>query len=353
MLVALNCGLLPFCVVESSLSGKTHPSTPAMYKFRPSFGTMPKVHYHTAGEQVRHDQTAWLSWCICITAVVFEDKDSDLSPLCYLLLRLSCQMTRRLQPSWKRVSVVMTTDLSQTWTCQSTLTLPSTAPSSPPLFSLTRSLSTLAHWAWSKVTAVWRRVSSWHCNPRQSPPPHTRVSSLPTHSPTVMEACPMTVCSTPASPQPLPVSAWPTVVCPPWGSTRPTCPPKRATSENLKCRGRLPAPTVQWCHPGGWEGSLLIYETGTHPQCATTTSPRLSWPPSRSERRWKRGRSVRCCMGVLRPISTPRTLECLKAQGVMACPPTLATQMGLAAPAPEAQHLQPMGVPGTTWWVSG
>lgn len=24
-----------------------------MYKFRPSFGTMPKVHYHTAGEKVR------------------------------------------------------------------------------------------------------------------------------------------------------------------------------------------------------------------------------------------------------------------------------------------------------------
>ncbi|XP_077416394.1 palmitoyltransferase ZDHHC8B isoform X2 [Vanacampus margaritifer] len=37
---------------ESSLSGKTHPSTPAMYKFRPSFGTMPKVHYHTAGDKI-------------------------------------------------------------------------------------------------------------------------------------------------------------------------------------------------------------------------------------------------------------------------------------------------------------
>ncbi|KAM4577322.1 palmitoyltransferase ZDHHC8B isoform 2-T2 [Odontesthes bonariensis] len=37
---------------ESSLSGKTHPSTPAMYKFRPSFGTMPKVHYHNAGERI-------------------------------------------------------------------------------------------------------------------------------------------------------------------------------------------------------------------------------------------------------------------------------------------------------------
>uniref|UniRef100_A0A3P9Q319 Palmitoyltransferase n=1 Tax=Poecilia reticulata TaxID=8081 RepID=A0A3P9Q319_POERE len=37
---------------ESSLSGKTHPSTPAMYRFKPSFGTMPKVHYHTAGEKI-------------------------------------------------------------------------------------------------------------------------------------------------------------------------------------------------------------------------------------------------------------------------------------------------------------
>uniref|UniRef100_A0A672ZLZ6 Palmitoyltransferase n=1 Tax=Sphaeramia orbicularis TaxID=375764 RepID=A0A672ZLZ6_9TELE len=37
---------------ESSLSGKTHPSTPAMYKYRPSFGTIPKVHYHTAGEKI-------------------------------------------------------------------------------------------------------------------------------------------------------------------------------------------------------------------------------------------------------------------------------------------------------------
>ncbi|XP_077572202.1 palmitoyltransferase ZDHHC8B-like isoform X1 [Stigmatopora nigra] len=38
--------------IESSVSGKTHPSTPAMYKFRPSFGTMPKVHYHTAGDKI-------------------------------------------------------------------------------------------------------------------------------------------------------------------------------------------------------------------------------------------------------------------------------------------------------------
>uniref|UniRef100_A0A8C7RV71 Palmitoyltransferase n=1 Tax=Oncorhynchus mykiss TaxID=8022 RepID=A0A8C7RV71_ONCMY len=37
---------------NSSLSGKTHPSTPAMYKYRPSFGTIPKVHYHAAGEKI-------------------------------------------------------------------------------------------------------------------------------------------------------------------------------------------------------------------------------------------------------------------------------------------------------------
>ncbi|KAK0153883.1 putative palmitoyltransferase ZDHHC8 [Merluccius polli] len=37
---------------ESNLSVKVHPSTPAMYKFRPSFGTMPKVHYHTTGEKI-------------------------------------------------------------------------------------------------------------------------------------------------------------------------------------------------------------------------------------------------------------------------------------------------------------
>uniref|UniRef100_A0A3Q2YY29 Palmitoyltransferase n=1 Tax=Hippocampus comes TaxID=109280 RepID=A0A3Q2YY29_HIPCM len=48
------------CTAESSLSGKTHPSTPAMYKFRPSFGTMPKVHYHTAGDKIvmPDDQTS-------------------------------------------------------------------------------------------------------------------------------------------------------------------------------------------------------------------------------------------------------------------------------------------------------
>ncbi|MFT7808400.1 putative palmitoyltransferase ZDHHC8 [Arapaima gigas] len=38
---------------ESSLSSKPlHPSTPAMYKYRPSFGTIPKVHYHTGGEKI-------------------------------------------------------------------------------------------------------------------------------------------------------------------------------------------------------------------------------------------------------------------------------------------------------------
>ncbi|KAK6306207.1 hypothetical protein J4Q44_G00231320 [Coregonus suidteri] len=37
---------------DSSLSGKTHPSSPAMYKYRPSFGTIPKVHYHAAGEKI-------------------------------------------------------------------------------------------------------------------------------------------------------------------------------------------------------------------------------------------------------------------------------------------------------------
>lgn len=40
------------CFLESSLPGKVHPSTPVMYKFRPSFGTMPKVHYHATGEKV-------------------------------------------------------------------------------------------------------------------------------------------------------------------------------------------------------------------------------------------------------------------------------------------------------------
>ncbi|XP_041957976.1 palmitoyltransferase ZDHHC8B isoform X1 [Alosa sapidissima] len=38
---------------ESSLSSNpVNPSTPAMYKYRPSFGTMPKVHYHAAGEKI-------------------------------------------------------------------------------------------------------------------------------------------------------------------------------------------------------------------------------------------------------------------------------------------------------------
>ncbi|XP_026882416.2 probable palmitoyltransferase ZDHHC8 isoform X1 [Electrophorus electricus] len=38
---------------ESSLSSKpTNPSTPAMFKYRPVFGTMPKVHYHATGEKI-------------------------------------------------------------------------------------------------------------------------------------------------------------------------------------------------------------------------------------------------------------------------------------------------------------
>ncbi|KAF7687154.1 hypothetical protein HF521_014382 [Silurus meridionalis] len=38
---------------ESSLSSKpTTPSTPAMYKFKPSFDTIPKVHYHATGEKI-------------------------------------------------------------------------------------------------------------------------------------------------------------------------------------------------------------------------------------------------------------------------------------------------------------
>uniref|UniRef100_H3DH77 Palmitoyltransferase n=1 Tax=Tetraodon nigroviridis TaxID=99883 RepID=H3DH77_TETNG len=37
---------------ENSVPRKAHPSTPAMYKFRPSFGTMPKVHYHTAEDEI-------------------------------------------------------------------------------------------------------------------------------------------------------------------------------------------------------------------------------------------------------------------------------------------------------------
>uniref|UniRef100_A0A8C6TVN9 Palmitoyltransferase n=1 Tax=Neogobius melanostomus TaxID=47308 RepID=A0A8C6TVN9_9GOBI len=51
---------------ESSLSGKTHPSTPAMYKYRPSFSTMPKVHYHNSREKiVRGDE--------CKTSAILEE----------------------------------------------------------------------------------------------------------------------------------------------------------------------------------------------------------------------------------------------------------------------------------------
>lgn len=37
---------------SSSSSNPVNPPTPAMYKYRPSFGTMPKVHYHAAGEKI-------------------------------------------------------------------------------------------------------------------------------------------------------------------------------------------------------------------------------------------------------------------------------------------------------------
>lgn len=50
-LIVLMC---LFNFLESSLSSNpVNPSTPAMYKYRPSFGTMPKVHYHATGEKVR------------------------------------------------------------------------------------------------------------------------------------------------------------------------------------------------------------------------------------------------------------------------------------------------------------
>uniref|UniRef100_A0A8C6TSD6 Palmitoyltransferase n=1 Tax=Neogobius melanostomus TaxID=47308 RepID=A0A8C6TSD6_9GOBI len=49
---------------ESSLSGKTHPSTPAMYKYRPSFSTMPKVHYHNSREKVKYE---------CKTSAILEE----------------------------------------------------------------------------------------------------------------------------------------------------------------------------------------------------------------------------------------------------------------------------------------
>uniref|UniRef100_A0A8C6U0E3 Palmitoyltransferase n=1 Tax=Neogobius melanostomus TaxID=47308 RepID=A0A8C6U0E3_9GOBI len=44
----------------------THPSTPAMYKYRPSFSTMPKVHYHNSREKiVRGDE--------CKTSAILEE----------------------------------------------------------------------------------------------------------------------------------------------------------------------------------------------------------------------------------------------------------------------------------------
>lgn len=261
-------------------------------------------------------------------------------------------MNGRPQLSWKRVCVAMTTDLNQILTCQSTPTRPSTAPSSPHHSSWIQIPSVLARTAWGRVIAGQRRASCRLCRHRQSPPPHTKVSSHPTRSPTGMAACLMTACSTPASPQPLPMSAWPTVVYPPWGSTHPTCPPKCATTVNLKSRGiRSPPPIAQWCHPGEWEDNPLTWGTGTHPQCATITCRRPSWPPFRNERRWRSGRSDRYCAGLPRLISMPRTLACLT--GAMAYPPVLPTQMGLVDLALEVQHPQPVGAPGTTWWGWG
>lgn len=104
--------------LENSVSRKAHPSTPAMYKFRPAFGTMPKVHYHTAEEKVRKDFHQ------------SRDLRHPVALFCALLLRLSCKMSRRPRPSWKRASAATTTNLNRTSTCRSTPTLPSTAPSS-------------------------------------------------------------------------------------------------------------------------------------------------------------------------------------------------------------------------------
>lgn len=155
-------------------------------------------------------------------------------------------MTGSPRPSWKKVSVVMTIDLSRTWTCLNMLMLPSTARFSPRPSSWIQTPSTPALSASSRVMADRRRASSQHWSHGQSLQPPTRVSSLPIISPTAMVVYPMTACSTPAFPQLLPVSPWPTVVFPLWGSTHPTCPPKCATSGNLICRdNRSPLPTAQ------------------------------------------------------------------------------------------------------------
>lgn len=148
------------------------------------------------------------------------------------------------------------------------------------------------------------------------------------------------------------MSAGPTEGCPPWGSIPPTCPTKCATSGRRKYTdSRLPPPTVRLWSLEGWVDSPPTYGTGTPPQCAMTTSPRPSWPPSRSERNWRRGKNARWCTDAPKPASTPRTLP--RSMGVTVYRPKLATRRGLVALAPEAQRPQPMGAPGTTSWGLG
>lgn len=56
---------------ESSVSSKaTSPSTPAMYRFRPTLGTMPKVLYNTAGEKVSMSEDVKSS-------AIFEERAHD------------------------------------------------------------------------------------------------------------------------------------------------------------------------------------------------------------------------------------------------------------------------------------
>ncbi|TRY87707.1 hypothetical protein DNTS_018534 [Danionella cerebrum] len=56
---------------RSSLSSKpTNPSTPAMFKYRPTFGTMPKVHYHATGEKIVMSENGTPS-------SVFEERGHD------------------------------------------------------------------------------------------------------------------------------------------------------------------------------------------------------------------------------------------------------------------------------------
>ncbi|XP_026109400.1 probable palmitoyltransferase ZDHHC8 isoform X3 [Carassius auratus] len=56
---------------ESSLSSKpTNPSTPAMYKYQPSFSTMPKVHYHATGEKIIMSEN-------CKPSAVLEERGHD------------------------------------------------------------------------------------------------------------------------------------------------------------------------------------------------------------------------------------------------------------------------------------